>query len=119
MFVMRNYPHKDPGKQDDDELIEKTRRLFALTLRPTTLSSPIYRDDYEIVENGRVIGRIYEDTYAIPQLRWFWSMTAFVGDRPGVTTKGRAPTLELAKARFLKNWRQCRGDSTRLERPFI
>jgi hypothetical protein len=83
--------------------------LFALTLRPTPLSSPIYRDDYEVVENGRLIGRIYEDTYAVPQLRWFWSITVWVGDRLGVTTNGRAPTLELAKARFLKNWQKCRG----------
>jgi hypothetical protein len=81
---MRYVPHKDPGKPDEDELLEKTRHLFALTIRPTTLSSPIYRDDYEVVENGRLIGRIYEDTYAVPQLRWFWSILRAAGRRRDV-----------------------------------
>ena len=148
--VMRNYPHKDPGKQHDDDLIEKTRDLFAdpvpsidvprfiiihrglatakggggklpkdsktdecgppkLTLRPTALSSPIYRDqfDYEVLEDRRVIGRIYEDKHAIPQLRWFWSITVFVGYQPGVVTNGWTATLEEAKAQFLENWQRC------------
>jgi len=67
-----------------------------LTLRPTGLSSPIYRDqlDYGVLEDGRPIGRMYEDLHALSELRWFWSITVFVGDRPGVTTNGRA--LELA-----------------------
>jgi hypothetical protein len=81
-----------------------------LTLRPTGLSPPIYHNqlDYEVVEDGRPVGRMYEDLHALPELRWFWSITVFVGDRLGVTTDGRAPTLELAKARFLNNWKKCR-----------
>jgi hypothetical protein len=37
-----------------------------LTLRPTGLSSPAYRDwlDYVIVEDGRDVGRIYEDRHS-------------------------------------------------------
>ena len=82
-----------------------------LTLRPTGLSPPIYSDqlDYIILENGRAIGRMYEDSHALPELRWFWSITAFVGYRPGVTTDGRAPTFEQAKAQFLSNWQKCRA----------
>jgi hypothetical protein len=39
-------------------------REMALSLRPTGLSSPAYRDwlNYVIVEDGRDVGRIYEDT---------------------------------------------------------
>jgi hypothetical protein len=41
------------------------------------LSSPAYRDwlDYVIVEDGRDVGRIYEDRHSRPELRWFWSIT--------------------------------------------
>ena len=50
-----------------------------LSLRRTGFSSPIYADkaDYCVIENGKVIGRIYEDWYTPPDLRWFWSITAF------------------------------------------
>jgi hypothetical protein len=36
-----------------------------LALRPTDLSSPAYRDwlDYVIVEDGRDVGRLYEDRH--------------------------------------------------------
>jgi hypothetical protein len=76
-----------------------------LTLRPTGLSPPIYQDqlDYEIFEDGRPIGRMYEDRHALPDLRWFWSITVFVGDRAG----DLAPTLELVKAQFVENWQKC------------
>jgi hypothetical protein len=50
-----------------------------LTLRPTGLSSPAYRDwlDYVIVEDGRDVGRIYEDRHSRPELRWYWFMLFF------------------------------------------
>jgi hypothetical protein len=91
--------------------IDQARRP-ELRLRRTGLSPPIYRDqlDYEVVQDGRVVGRIYEDPHTLPELRWFWSITAFVGYQPDIVTNGRAPTLELAKARFFKNWQKCRTD---------
>jgi hypothetical protein len=50
------------------------------TLRPTGLSSPAYRDwlDYVIVEDGRDVGRIYEDRNSKPELRWFWAISIYV-----------------------------------------
>jgi hypothetical protein len=83
-----------------------------LSLRPTGLSPPVYRDqlDCEVIEDGQAIGRMYEDRHALPELRWFWSITVFVGYRPDVVTNGRTPSLEEAKARFLKNWQKCRAD---------
>ena len=41
-----------------------------LTLRPTGLSSPAYRDwlDYVIVEDGRDVGRLYEDRHSPPSV---------------------------------------------------
>jgi hypothetical protein len=51
-----------------------------LTLRPTGLSSPAYRDwlDYIVREDSRAVGRIYEDRHTLPGLRWFWSITMYV-----------------------------------------
>src|SRR5262249_11506805 len=86
----------------------------AIKVRKTRWAIKVVRSDqldYEVLEDGRPIGRIYEDLHALSELLWFWSITVFVGDRPGVTTNGRAPTLELAKARFLENWRKCGADS--------
>ena len=39
-----------------------------LTLRPTALSSPAYRDwaDYIVLEDGRAVGRICEDCHTLP-----------------------------------------------------
>jgi hypothetical protein len=92
-----------------------------LALRPTGLSPPIYRYqfDYEVLEDGRPIGRVYEDLHALSELRWFWSITVFVGDRPGVTTSGLVATLTEAKARFVENWEKCRTASTPSGRPSI
>jgi hypothetical protein len=90
-----------------------------LKLRPTGLSSPAYRDwlDYVIVEDGRDVGRIYEDRHRRPELRWFWSITIYVNPMLGITTSGRTPTLDEAKAQFLTNWKKCRTDSTTEGRP--
>jgi hypothetical protein len=85
-----------------------------LTLRPTGLSSPAYRDwlDYVIVADGRAVGRIYEDRQTPPDLRWFWSITVYVDPKQGINTSGRAASLDEAKAQFLSNWQRCRADST-------
>jgi hypothetical protein len=44
-----------------------------LRLRPTGLSSPVYRDsaDYIALDDG--LRRIYEDQHGRPELRWYWS----------------------------------------------
>jgi hypothetical protein len=41
-----------------------------LTLRPTGLSSPAYRDwlDYVVIQDDRAVGRIYEDRHTPPDL---------------------------------------------------
>ena len=85
-----------------------------LTLRPTDLSSPAYRDwlDYVIVEDDRDVGRVYEDRHSKPELRWFWSITVYVNPKLGIITSGRAASLDEAKAQFLTNWQRCRADST-------
>ena len=73
-----------------------------LTLRPTGLSPPIYRDqlDYKVIESDRAAGRIYEDLHALPDLRWFWSITVFVGYQRGLTTNGRRPVWSKRRRCF-------------------
>ena len=82
-----------------------------LTLRPTALSSPAYRDwaVYIVREDSRAVGRIYEDR-PLPGLRWFWPITMY--PKLGITTSGRAASLDEAESQFLSNWQRCRADST-------
>ena len=70
--------------------------------RPTGLASPAQADrqDWTLYEDGRPIGRIYEDASAStpPELRWFWSIIEVIRV-PGGVMHGHAPTLDEAKAR--------------------
>ena len=79
---------------------------MVLSLRRTGLSSPAYRDllDYVIVEDGRNVGRLYEDRHNRPELRWFWSITVYVNPNLDIVTSGRTPSLDEAKAQFLRSW---------------
>jgi hypothetical protein len=73
-----------------------------LTMRPTGGHSPVYADrqDWTIFDDGKPVGRIYEDategTHA--DLRWFWSITVYVWPDAGIVASGKAPTLDQAKA---------------------
>src|SRR6202022_447219 len=82
-----------------------------LTLRRTGLSSPAYQDllDYIITEDGRDVGRLYEDRHSKPELRWFWSITVYVNPKLGIKTSGRAPSLDEAKAQFLTSLAEVSG----------
>jgi hypothetical protein len=67
--------------QGASAVARETDVTVALPLRRTGLSSPAYRDwlDYVIVEDGRDVGRFYEDRHSRPEYRWFWSITVYVG----------------------------------------
>ena len=86
---------------------------MALTLH-RTLSTAANRNqnwlDYVIVNDGRYVGRLYEDRYSRPASRWFWAITIYVNPKLGISTSGRAPNLKQAKAQFLTNWRKCHAE---------
>jgi hypothetical protein len=78
-----------------------------LTMRPTGGHSPVYADrqDWTVLDEGQPVGRIYEDTSAgTPDRRWTWSITVYVWPDAGITTSGKAATLDQAKAEFQRNW---------------
>jgi hypothetical protein len=50
--------------------------------------------------------------HTLPQLRWFWSITVYVDPALGITTNGRVPTLEEAKARFESSWSSADNPAT-------
>jgi hypothetical protein len=50
-----------------------------------------------IVEDGRDIGRLYEDRH----------VAMGIDPKLVMNTSGRAATLDEAKAQFLRNWQKC------------
>jgi hypothetical protein len=63
-------------------------------------------EDYDVLADGKVVGRIYEDAHLStpPELRWFWSVTAIVPAIPN-RTNGHPTTREEAMAAFAMLWR--------------
>jgi hypothetical protein len=75
-----------------------------LILKRASASRPsgVWKDeDYDVLADGKVVGRIYEEgsRFGPPELWWGWSITAIVLAIPNVTN-GHAPTLDEAKAKF-------------------
>ena len=61
-------------------------------------------DDYDLMWNGRAVGRIYRRLSAgADALPWFWSVLIIA---PGITRSGLAGTLDEAKAAFAESWRK-------------
>ena len=91
---------------------------MGLSLRRSRLVSPADADrpDFLVIEDGKVIGRIYEQRYVPADVRWFWSITAFHIDPAfGITTNAPVPTLDEAKAQFREAWSKVREASRQKE----
>jgi hypothetical protein len=78
-----------------------------LSLRHTSLAPPDpNRVDYVVIDDGREVGRMYEDRYVPPDIRWFWSIIVIGAHQAGIRTNGRTATLEEAKEQFKANFRK-------------
>jgi hypothetical protein len=76
---------------------------MTLTLRPTGLASPAYQDrqDWTVFEDGKEVGRTYEDGLAsVPtELRWL-VITVYVRPDSGIVTSGKVPRLTTRRLNF-------------------
>jgi hypothetical protein len=82
--------------------------MSTLVLKRASASRPSGQwqdEDYDVLADGKVVGRIYEDASAStpPEMRWFWSVTSIVPAVPN-GTYGHAATLDEAKAKFRAAW---------------
>jgi hypothetical protein len=78
--------------------------MTSLTLKRASASRPSGQwqdEDYDVLADGEVAGRIYEDAHLStpPELRWFWSVTAIAPAIPN-RTNGHAATRAEAMAKF-------------------
>jgi hypothetical protein len=62
-------------------------------------------EDYDVLAEGVVVGRIFTSPVAPKGAPWFWSL-AYVHVANRRPTNGTAATREAAMAAFAKAWRQ-------------
>jgi hypothetical protein len=79
-----------------------------LILKRASASRPSghwYDDDYDVLCEGEVVGRIMKATAAPVGQPWLWTLAyGFHEDR--TPTHGYEPTREVAMAAFAKSWRR-------------
>src|SRR5262245_890733 len=66
-----------------------------LFLRPCVIAGETAPDDYSVVEDGKIVGRVYRDTGNRAEA-WVWSVTIGIPS----TAYGRSPSRDQAKADF-------------------
>jgi hypothetical protein len=59
-------------------------------------------DDYDVLSEGKIVGRIMRQPQAPQGLPWFWTITAHCPQPP--TSKGYAASREEAMAAFRAAW---------------
>jgi hypothetical protein len=79
-----------------------------LLLKRAVLSRPSGQwcdDDFDVLANGEVVGRIYKANVAPVGSPWMWTL-AFGHHEDRTQTHGYAATREDAMAAFAKSWRR-------------
>jgi hypothetical protein len=79
-----------------------------LTLKPASASRPSgdwNNDDFDVLADGVVVGRIMKEAAAPEGMSWMWTL-AFGHHADGTPTGGYAATREAAIAAFAKSWRR-------------
>ena len=62
-------------------------------------------DDYDVLADGAVIGRIMKAAAALVGTPWLWTL-AFGHHEDRTPTRGWEPTREAAMAAFAESWRR-------------
>jgi hypothetical protein len=82
--------------------------MTVLLLKRASASRPSgdwNEDDYDVLADGAVVGRIYQANAAPAGMSWMWMLTfGYHEDR--TPTHGYAATREAAMAAFAKSWRR-------------
>ena len=79
-----------------------------LTLKRASVSRPSGEwndDDFDVLADGAVVGRIMKTAAASVGLPWMWTL-AFGHHEDRTPTHGYEPTREAAMAAFAKSWRR-------------
>jgi hypothetical protein len=61
-------------------------------------------DDFDVLANGAVVGRIFKANASPVRASWMWTL-AFGHDEDRMPTHGYAETREAAMSAFAKSWR--------------
>ena len=76
---------------------------MALSLQHAPLGDN--NNDYDVLSDGRVVGRIFVSQAAPQDRQWMWTIA--YGHHEGLApTRGYEHTHEAAMAAFAKSWRQ-------------
>jgi hypothetical protein len=62
-------------------------------------------DDYEVLDDGVIVGRIFKVPNAPPGRRWMWA-TGHAAGTVGRAAHGYEPTRSEAMNAFAKSWRR-------------
>src|SRR5262249_33934796 len=89
---------------------EKDRRMDKdyLILKRASASRPSGQwndDDFDVLAEGAVVGRIFKANAAPVDTPWMWTL-AFGHHEDRTPTHGYEPTREAAMAAFAKSWRR-------------
>ncbi len=82
--------------------------MSSLILKRASASRPSgewNKDDFDVLADGVVVGRIMKATAAPVSLPWLWTL-AFGHHDDRTPTHGYEPTREAAIAAFRKSWRR-------------
>jgi hypothetical protein len=87
-------------------MIEAGREVLILKRASASGSSGEWNDDdFDVLANGEVVGRIFKVNVAPLGHPWMWTL-AFGYHRNRATNHGYAATREVAMAAFAKSWRR-------------
>jgi hypothetical protein len=63
-------------------------------------------DDYDVLADGVVVGRIFNSAASPVGMPWMWTLMLFEHHEGRSPTHGYAATREAAMAAFAKSWRR-------------
>jgi hypothetical protein len=90
-----------------DNRPDKWKRTICSSSAPQLLAHPANGndDDFDVLANGVVVGRIFKANAAPVGSPWMWTL-AFGHHEDRTTTHGYEATREAAMAAFAKSWRR-------------